>query len=580
MTEHQPDLPSERIFMPAHASILRCMRQVRLLLTAPVIFLALLFSYSKSFVYDIFGLRAYFWLISYYYGLTRRGLVGTLFAPLRHVFSDDQRYLTFISVLYHTSAIAILVGMFGWAMYHINKTNKAITFWLAMTSLFLLATSPIVGNQAYLAGWLDIFLMATAWVCFLYIRNRMYVAAGVLSFTAVFAHEVFLFFWVPCVCLLFLQWLESPARLRTAPGFAVLALAPVAAGTVIGLFENPAAVVATVNASSLDEGTKSLLLGQQFQHTPWRIFKVQLLLLAQYWRNFILSSVYALLPPILAVFSALLIARSRDKGQGGAPLFGLRICILALLGLGPALVLLVNWDLSRTMSWASCSALLLLVEVIDPSTRASQLGQSALTLTEHSPGWGSLTALAAPMAVLGFLYLSWPLVYTYFDVAALVLPRAPDIITEGIHTRALAHVIAFYNVGHEWPGLESVPVSFSCELRVNSKVQEIKTVNGCEFIITDGAIVYGPYRRLRQGTYAATFRFDLTQECPGGAVRVEVIAGGKVRDSADFTVTEGDRERRLRFQADILEEVVRSLEFRTFGSSGCVILKEVTVTVG
>jgi hypothetical protein len=555
---------------------------VRLLLTAPVIFLALLFSYSKSFIHDIFGLRAYFWLISHYYGLIRRGLVGTLFAPLRHVFSDDQRYLTFISSVYHTSAIAILVGMFGWAIYHVNKTSKSITFWLAMTSLFLLAASPFVGNQAYNAGWLDVFLMATTWVCFLCIRNRMYVAAGVLSFAAVFAHEVFLFFWVPCVCLLFLHWLESPTRLPTALGFAVLALTPIAAGAVIGLFESPAAVVATVSASSLDEGTKSLLLGEQFQHTPWRIFKIQMLLLAQYWRNFVLSGVYALLPPILAVFSALLIARSECKRQGGAPLFGLRICTLALLGLGPALALLVNWDLSRIMSWASGSALLLLVEVIDPSTTASQLGPSALTLTERSPGWGSSAALAAAMAVLGLLHLSWPLVYTYFDVADLVLRRRiPSIVTEGMQTRALAHVIAFYNMGHERPGLESAPVSFSCELRANSQAQEIKTAHGCEFIITDRAIVYGPYRSFRQGAYVATFRFHLTQECPGGVVRVEVVAGGKVRDSsADFTVTEGDRERHLRFRADILEEIVRSLEFRTFGSSGCVILKGVTVTTG
>jgi len=149
-----------------------------------------------------------------------------------------------------------------------------------------------------------------------------------------------------------------------------------------------------------------------------------------------------------------------------------------------------------------------------------------------------------------------------------------------MQTRALAHVIAFYNMGHERLGLASAPVSFSCELRANSQVQEIKTANGCEFIITDRAIVYGPYLSFRQGAYVATFRFHLTQECPGGVVRVEVVAGGKVRDSADFTLTEGDRERHLRFRADILEEIVRSLEFRTFGSSGCVILKKVTVTTG
>ena len=41
-----------------------------------------------------------------------------------------------------------------------------------------------------------------------------------------------------------------------------------------------------------------------------------------------------------------------------------------------------------------------------------------------------------------------------------------------------------------------------------------------------------------------------------------------------------DQERRLRFQADILEEVVRNLQFRTYGASGCVILKEVTITAG
>jgi hypothetical protein len=547
-----------------------------------VIVLALLFSYAKAFIPDIFGLRAYFWLVSYRYGLIRRGLVGTLVAPLRHVFADDQQYLTFISGLYHTSAIAILIGLFGWAISHVHKSDAPTTCWLAMTSLFLLAASPLVGNQAYNAGWLDVFLMATAWVCFLCIRNRLYVAAGVLSFAAMFAHEVFLFFWVPCICLLFLHWLASPARRRTALAFAVLALVPVAAGVVVALCESPAAAVAIVKASSLDEWTKNTLVGLQFQYTPLGIFKVQMQLLAQYGRNFLLSSAYALLPPLVAVCSTLVIAQSKCKGQGRVALCGLRLGTLALLGLGPALVLLVNWDLSRTMSWASFSALLLLVEVLNASTNTRQWGGPPLTLTEHAPGWGATAALAVPMAALGLLHLSWPLVYTYFEVADLVLPRryVPRIVTEGAHTRALAHAIAFYNVGHERPGLESAPVTFSCGLRVNSKAQETKTVHGCAFILTDGAIVYGPYRRFRQGAYAATFRFGLTQECPGGGVRVEVVAGDKVRDGADFTVTEENRERRLRFQAGILEEVGRSLQFRTYGASGCVILKEVTVTAG
>jgi hypothetical protein len=580
--EPQPGLPPETMSRPAHTSSAPCLRHVRLWLTAPVIFLALLFSYTKSFIADIFELRTYFWLVSYRYGLIRRGLVGTLVTPLRHLFSDDKQYLMFISSVYHTAALAILVGLFGWAISHAHKAATPTTFWLAITAVFLLAVSPMVGNQAYLAGWLDVFLMAIAWVCFVCIRNRRYVAAGVLSFAAVFAHEVFLFFWVPCVCLLFLHWLASLARRRSALAFAVLALVPVAAGVVIALCESPAAAVATVQASSLDAWTKNTLVGLQFQYTPLGIFKVQMQLLAQHGRNFLLSSAYALLPPLLVVCSALVIARSRCKGPGRAALYGLRLGTLALLGLGPALVLLVNWDLSRTMAWSSFSALLLLVEVLDSSTSTRQLGRPPVTRTEHAPGWGATAALAALMTVLGLLLLSWPLVYTYFDVADLVLPRGyvPRMVTEGAHTRALAHAIAFYNVGHERPGLESAPVSFSCEFLASSKAQETKTMHGCEFILTDGAVVYGPYRRFRQGAYAATFRFSVTQGCPGGVVRVEVVAGDEVRDSAEVTVTEEDREQRLQFQAAILEEVVRTLQFRTYGTSGCVILKEVTITPG
>jgi len=232
------------------------------------------------------------------------------------------------------------------------------------------------------------------------------------------------------------------------------------------------------------------------------------------------------------------------------------------------------------MAWASGSALLLLVEVLDSSPRATPWGQPTLTPTEHAPGWGSTAALAALMTVLGLLLLSWPLVYTYFEVADLVLPRryVPRLVTEGAHTRALAHVIAFYNRGHERPGLESAPVRFSCEFLASSKVQKINMTHGCEFVLTEGAVVYGPYRYLRPGVYAAMFRLGVTQQCSGGVVRVEVVAGDEVRDRADVTVTEEDRERRLRFQTDILEEVARPLQFRTYGASGCVLLKEVTIT--
>src|SRR5262245_44960902 len=132
MTEPQPNMPPAMSARPAHASRLRGRRPVRLLLTASVLLLALLCSYAKAFVFHIVGVRAYFWLISYAYGVTRRGLVGTLCAPLRHVFADDQRYLTFMLGVYHLAAIAILVGMFGWALYHVHQTNKPRTFWLAM----------------------------------------------------------------------------------------------------------------------------------------------------------------------------------------------------------------------------------------------------------------------------------------------------------------------------------------------------------------------------------------------------------------------------------------------------------------
>jgi hypothetical protein len=71
-----------------------------------------------------------------------------LVTPLRHLFSDDKQYLRFISGVYHTAAITILVGLFGWAIFHVHKAAKPTTYWLAMTALLLLAASPMVGNQA------------------------------------------------------------------------------------------------------------------------------------------------------------------------------------------------------------------------------------------------------------------------------------------------------------------------------------------------------------------------------------------------------------------------------------------------
>ena len=543
-------------------------------------FAAFFITYAKAFIHDVFGLRAYFWLLSYDDGMIRRGLTGALAAPLRATFNSDRDFLRFVSGLYHATTLFVILGLAIWCLAKASRIDGAWIKLGALLAVLLVVSSPFVGNQAYNAGWLDSLLMGVGAICFACVRNRLYLVAVILGFCGVFMHEAFMFFWTPAAALLLLHALGAGATARTRVLLCAATLSPLLAGVIIGLSETPAAVLAAIEKTRLEPATQDLLRREIFSNTPSGTFLNILRLLALYPGNLALSAIYVLTPLALAQYFILGLARSRLP-RDAALLRRLVIwACLALVGLGPALGWLFVWDLSRSLSWAGFSTLLILVEVLDPS-RGSPLsgGEAASTATPAGGPRRGATAFFLLGAPVVALYLSWPFVYTYYEVADVMVRDGvlPPAVLEGPQSQALASLALRYSEGHERAPFVTVPATLSCDLRHNDKVVPAIRDGACSFAISAGGVVFGPYARLRPGAYVATFRFAAQPDCVVGRGKAEVVAGAREFATTTVVTERGEAAPSLAFEISELDAVGRQLEFRVVARDGCLPLRDVEV---
>ena len=330
-------------------------------------FVLALGAYAKALVPDLPGPRAYWWIINYEDGLIRRGLLGTLLTPVRNSFSNQEEYRSAITIFYHVTALLTLLAILFWGLNKVIAAKDCNLQVVGAATIMLFAASPFVSNQAYNSGWLDVYLMGVGTLCFVLVRNGRYGMAAAIAFFMVFIHELSLFFWLPSAALILLHLLKRYPRPNLVLCLTAMVL-PVIAAATIGRFETWHAVEAAIQAMAIDDYMKNMLLREQFVHTTLSVLQTQIRLTADYWRNYLWSSIYALLPSIIAIIVALVFSPQRGA---------LAKLLLAGIGLSVWLALPVNWDLSRSMAWTGMSAILLLVEVASPSTNFEETSSEA-----------------------------------------------------------------------------------------------------------------------------------------------------------------------------------------------------------
>lgn len=559
--DHRPQTPrNARGSLRATMRALPARFHLARILVLALISAVVISGYWKAFVPEIWGMRAYFWLITYQIGLVRRGLLGTALTPIRNEFASTEAYLRGVSTFYHVAMPATLIALFAWATIKTLASHRRDVQVLGTSALFLLAAAPMVSNQGFNSGWLDGFFMGFSAICFVLVRRGFYLTAASLAFGIMFVHELSLFFWTPSAALIVAHAFRRTPR----PNLAVCAIAivlPILAGAVIGFFETRQSVEAAIGAMTLDDATKRLLLGEQFAHTPSSVFLTQVRLISEYPRNYLWSCLYGLSPSLLAVVVALALAPSRD-------LVGK--LLLAMIGFSVWSALPLQWDLTRSMGWTGIAALLLLVEVAAPSAHYGDLGPA--------PSRVSVQAKLAAVAILtlALVYARSPLIYTYFEVADYIGPPEDSFLTDrdGVFAKTAAKFASVYSRGHERPDLVSAPVRFSCELNGSAKREQGPA--GCDYDITPSTNVYGPYRRFRAGDYVAKFHLSPNESCSTGRAALEVVVRGNVVQRSEADPAK-QREAGLPFSLDAIDEVSRPLEFRVIGSAGCVRLSDVTV---
>ncbi len=140
------------------------------------------------------------WLLDFRHGFVKRGLVGTLVSPLYAWKSpaEIRNVVVTLSLLVLLAALAALAwGTFRLVLAATRPADRALLGAAALVT----ATSPIVVNMAYTAGFLDRFLELATLGAVVAASRRRRVAVAVLVLAGFAVHEMFLVYGLPMVLL-------------------------------------------------------------------------------------------------------------------------------------------------------------------------------------------------------------------------------------------------------------------------------------------------------------------------------------------------------------------------------------------
>ena len=133
------------------------------------------------------------WLISYEFGFIKRGLAGTLIAPLMRF--GDLSGAEFVIKGVSISLFVIFCAVMLWVCFRIVEKSKYSLNGVLLALIFL--TSPYVVMSAHLNGYFDnIIVIISVLSCLILMRGKMWLASIAIS-VGMLVHETIFFVGFP-----------------------------------------------------------------------------------------------------------------------------------------------------------------------------------------------------------------------------------------------------------------------------------------------------------------------------------------------------------------------------------------------
>lgn len=344
-----------------------------------------------------------YYVINYQSGLIRRGLVGeawSWFLP-----QGDLNAIRSVLLAYYWPLVAVLLLSLVCWVIAIERRRRDFLF-SALFAVFL--TSQFMPTLAYDVGFLDVFVFLLIVAVAAALARRQYVIVAMAGLVGPFVHEAFLFYWLPVVAV----GLWEQRSLRRG---IVLAL-PLASVVCIYLFASREIAIAQMSASPLPDPDKQEAIAQQFGQT----LLTNLAMIAIKYRNYpanVIAAFAFFAFPALAIIGLYGMARRQVTTT----------IVLVLSAIGPLLILLIAWDLSRFIVASVFTVLI-----------------AALNMETVRPAPPARWQLPAVGALLALVLVQVPFTYAYFEVAA-VTDVGPEVLRNGPVGRLTRGAVALYS---------------------------------------------------------------------------------------------------------------------------------------
>lgn len=336
------------------------------------------------------------WMLTWAEGPIKRGLVGSLFAPLT-AFKSQGEVRDLVGLL----SVLLLVGVLIWTHGHLRSWARE--GWHAWLSALAVATSGWVVLASHTSGFFDRWLELATLACLALVGTRGRWLVPLIAVLATATHEAFLAYGLPVLLVATLlkgrrPWLEA-GLLAGSTG--------VCAAVVLAFSQSlgPAARGRLAERVSMLLGPENTA-GVVFHLTPdaWEAARVQA------HRPFVLAEgSVVLIPAVLLLWAWMMPALVRSRGWGfGAAAWAASVAPLSLT--------FVAWDAPRfaAMVVFQCLALWVVIRPSVPETTA--VGRRWL-------------GLLAAVAIGVQLALPVPLLGDNTDGDALAWPRATPTLS-------------------------------------------------------------------------------------------------------------------------------------------------------
>lgn len=538
-------------------------RRGALVATALLLAATFLVTYLKGFNTGMQVWGEFYWYVDYSLGFIRRGLVGTLVWPIRAAMLPfgHGAFNAVMVGLYHAVSAVALAALPGWLLFsRLRDLGPRPAFW-AIAGAAVFCASPAVAIAGYNSGYIDNLLMLLALLGALAIARSRFWLATAIGTAAALVNEAAVFLWMPLGLLVVCGPDFRMDRKAWLPLLA--AAAPLVGIAAILAFETGDAARRLIESLHFGDDMKRTLIEMQYGQSAAGQVRTQLAYLADYTFGFSVSALVTQ-PATLAIAIAAVLVQTISGARLFASRWGVAAPSLAF-AFAPFSLLVFSWDLSRMMAWTNYSAAMLLLLSVLAAAKAG----------EPAPRRGGLRhRFAGGLLAATFLAcLGAPMFYSYFQSAALRTGALPSALYDHSPLSAWSAVAVAYQPG-DYPDLAQ-PRDLSCDLTADGAERQ-QTGTACSHRLAAGSAVHGPKLSVREGIYAATYRYAAEPGCAAGRVRLEAAGGGRILAGREAEIA-APAEVALEFEVRGGTVLSRDLRLHAAALDGCLVLDALDV---